>query len=103
LSSVLAEITTTKTDRRKVRLPGCTLRLPEAEQAVIDVNDWIRDAFDDLSMAAECVVSRSVNQPSGHRVEVDVKNYAIKIALLVDRFRLVAGSATGPRCVSALG
>jgi hypothetical protein len=47
-------------------------------------------------MAAECMVSRTVNQPSGHRVEVDVENDPIEIALLVDRFRVVATLPQSP-------
>jgi len=67
------------------RFPSFTLRLPEAQQAVIDVNDGLRDTLDDLSMAAIAIVSRSIDQTTGDRVEVDLENDAIEVALFIDR------------------
>jgi hypothetical protein len=57
-----SELAAANSNRCQVGLPSCTLRLSEAQQAVIDVDDWIRDPLDDLPVAAKHMVDWAIDQ-----------------------------------------
>ena len=77
-------------NRAQVVSTGNLLRLTEAEQHLVDIHQRVSNLSLDLSVPTEGILGRVIRQPTAYRVEVDVENQAIKIALVFNIFRLVS-------------